>query len=240
LTTVAASIACLWLAHTSFERQKVWESPAALFADTISKNPRSFAAHGVYATALSTADDKEKALHHTLEAIRLMPDGGQNLRLDAAKLQVEIGRIDQAAAIMRAVEIPPGQEFSQRHRLLEVAMLQDFVGNKEAARDAYSRYSSVMPDDPRALNNLAWMLATDPRSTPAIRAEAVSRARRAVALDPSSHRFQGTLAVALLASGDVAQGRPQAEKAIAMAHAAGDAESIAKIRSWLEKTPASE
>lgn len=240
LATAAAGIICLWLAHASFERQKVWESPTALFADTISKNPRSFAAHGVYATALSTAGDKEKALHHTLEASRLMPEGGGKLGLDAAKLLVELGRRSEAAALMHTVEIPPGQEFNQRHRLLEVAMLQDFVGNTDAARDAYTRYLSVMPDDPRALNNLAWMLAADPRSASSDRAEAVSLARRAVALDPSSHRFQGTLAVALLASGDAAQGRPQAEKALAMAQAAGDDESIAKIRSWLEKTPASE
>lgn len=235
--TVAVALAlCLALAFGTFERQKAWASPEALFLDTIAKNPRSFAAHGVYATALSTAGDKEKALHHTLEAIRLMPDGGQNLRLDAAKLLVELGRKEEAAAILRPVEIPPGEASAQRHRLLETAMLQDFVGNTDAARAAYFLYLAVVSDDARALNNLAWILATDSGGSVADRKEAVSLARRAVAIDPAAHRNQGTLAVALLENGDAEEGRTQAEKAHAMARAAGDSESAALVEAWVKKS----
>jgi len=236
LACAVALAICLALAFFTFERQKAWESPETLFVDTISKNPNSFAAHGVYATALSSAGDKEKALHHTLEAIRLMPDGGQNLRLDAAKLLVELDRKEEAADILNTVEIPPGEEAALRHRLLESAMLHDFVGNTAAARTAYSRYLTVAAADSRAINNLAWILATSSESSVADRQEAVFLARRALAIDPSAHRNHGTLAIALLVNGDSAEGLAQAKKAITMARDAGDSESAALVEAWVKKS----
>lgn len=232
---IAASL-LLWLAYGSFQRQKVWESPETLFLDTISKNPASFVAHGVYATALATSGDKEKALHHTLEAIPLMHDGNPKLRLTAAKYFFDFGRFDEAAAMLQTIEISPGEDFIHRAHLYDFALLHDLLGNPPAARAAYFRCLAVMPDDPLSLNNLAWLMATDPRSTPAEKAEALAMARRAVAIDPSARHNQGTLAVALLVNGDLAQGRPLAEKTIARARNEGDEKSATLLEAWLRKT----
>jgi tetratricopeptide (TPR) repeat protein len=230
-----AAATCLAFAFGTFERQKAWESPEALFLDTITKNPRSFTAHGVFATALVADAQKEKALHHTLEAIRLMPDGGPKLPLTAAKFLLELGRKEEALAILQSVEISPGQQFIYRFHLFDYALLHDLLGNKAAARAAYSQYLTVVPEDPRALNNLAWILATDPRSSPADRAEALSLARRAMDIDSSDRLHSGTLAVALIVNGDTMQGRILAEKSIALSRAAGDEKSASLVEAWLPK-----
>jgi tetratricopeptide (TPR) repeat protein len=236
---VAASLA-LWLAFGSFERQKVWESPETLFLDTISKNPESFVAHGVYATALATAGDKEKALQHTLQAIPLMHDGSPKLRLTAAKYLFELGRMDEAAAMLQTIEILPEEEFTHRIHLYDIALLHDLLGSPAAARAAYSRYLAVVPNDPRAMNNLAWLMATDPQATPAEKAQALDMAWRAVNIDASARHNQGTLAVALLVNGDISQGRPLAEKTIARARNEGDEKSAMLLESWLLKTAPAE
>lgn len=230
---------CLAFGFGTFKRQGAWESPKTLFLDTIKKNPRSYAAHGVYATALSTAGDKEQALHHTLEAIRLMPDGGPKLPLTAAKSLFELGRLDEAAVILQSVEIPPAEQFIYRFHLFDYALLHDLLGNKAAARAAYSQYLTVAPEDPRALNNLAWMMATDSRSSPADRAEALSLARRAMDIDPADRRYSGTLAVALIVNGDTLQGRILAEKSISLSRAVGDEPSASLVEAWLPEPPPS-
>jgi Flp pilus assembly protein TadD len=120
--------------------------------------------------------------------------------------------------------------------LFDYALLHDLLGNKSAARAGYIRYLAVVPDDPRALNNLAWILATDPRSCPADRAEALSLARRAVEIDSSDRLHSGTLAVALIVNGDTRQGRILAEKSIALSRAAGDEKSASLVEAWLPKS----
>lgn len=92
-------------------------------------------------------------------------------------------RFDEAAA--RAAAQP--REGRVQHALGDLA---GRVRRIETAEAAYRRALEVAPDNPIALNNLAWLL----REQPTQRAEAVKLAERSVELDPDSPAAWDTLA----------------------------------------------
>ena len=72
---------------------------------------------------------------------------------------------------------------------------------KEAA-EAYEHALSLAPDNPEALNNLAWLYATSEDATLRNPVRALALARRAAALDPASHVLD-TLAECYFVNGDI-------------------------------------
>jgi Tfp pilus assembly protein PilF len=116
-----------------------------------------------------------------------------------------------------------------------LASLHVRLGNPREAARFYREALARRPDSAMELNNFAWFLATKPEATASERAEALSMARRAVEFDPSSHRFRGTLAVALLAEGHDEEAKAECQRAISMAREAGDSESVDELRARLRQ-----
>lgn len=114
-----------------------------------------------------------------------------------------------------------------------LASLLDSIGNQQRAAGFYRAILAQRPDSSKDLNNFAWLLANNPKATPAERLEAVSMARRAIELNPRQHRYQGTLAVALLASGQKDRAKEQGRYAVLLAREAGDKEAIEELQSKL-------
>jgi Flp pilus assembly protein TadD len=117
-----------------------------------------------------------------------------------------------------------------------LAMAQEKSGRPRDAIASYRQGLAANPRDGAILNNLAWLLATLGDGTAREREEAVEIANRAVAVVPESHRFRGTLAVALMESGRETEGREEAEQAMEMARKAGDEEAVETLERFMTKT----
>jgi len=90
----------------------------------------------------------------------------------------------------------------------------DQAGKFVEAQEEYREAVRLYPDDPVALNNLAWSLAANPRPELRNSQEAVRLARRAVELsDDQQATFIGTLAAAYAEDGQFNQAIETAERA---------------------------
>ena len=104
-------------------------------------------------------------------------------------------------------ENPDLQARTELARQLEKA--GKFAEAVQAYREAARRY----PNDPIALNNLAWSLAANPRSELRNGKEAVQLASKAVELTGQQPIFIGTLAAVYVEDGQFAKAVEMAKKA---------------------------
>ena len=116
-------------------------------------------------------------------------------------------RVHVAHAAARAAAQP--REGRVQHALGDLA---GRVRRIEAAEAAYRRALEVAPDNPIALNNLAWLL----REQPTQRAEAVKLAERSVELDPDSPAAWDTLAELRALTTDWSGALDAVERALAL------------------------
>ena len=114
------------------------------------------------------------------------------------------------------------------------------LGRHREAAARYREAVAIDPNDPAALNALAYLLASRPGSTGdgdavADAAEAVGLARRAcTATDDGDPAFLDTLATALAAGGEYAAAVGVADRALALAEKEGDEALAAEIRGHRE------
>ncbi len=107
-------------------------------------------------------------------------------------------------------------EPESRPRLLYLADQYQSAGNEQAAMEAYETLLVNNPDDPIALNNLAWMLKDRDL------ARAADLAERAVTLQPDSAAILDTYGWLLHLSGDRDRALAQLERAAELAPASSD------------------
>jgi tetratricopeptide (TPR) repeat protein len=87
----------------------------------------------------------------------------------------------------------------------------------------YRLLLAAKPDQPEALNNLAWLLATSPDAAVRDGAEAVRLAEQGCRLtDYKQAQMLGTLAAAYAEAGRFTEAVTTAQKAIELARAGGD------------------
>jgi arylsulfatase A-like enzyme/Flp pilus assembly protein TadD len=108
------------------------------------------------------------------------------------------------------------------------------TGKTEEAYKNFRKAISLQPNNTMYLNNFAWMLATNPKSTPQDRQEAVKLTLRAVKLTGGKiARIVDTLAVAYAANGNFTKAIDIAEKALQLA--AGNEELRKEINGRVER-----
>jgi tetratricopeptide (TPR) repeat protein len=98
----------------------------------------------------------------------------------------------------------------------ELAMLYHELGDVVKARRAYERVLAIDPDQPAALNNLAWLLVTAPDASAEDRREGMNLAKRAVAAERSAV-FLDTLAEAYWVNGFHEEAARAAREALGLA-----------------------
>lgn len=122
---------------------------------------------------------------------------------DLASLLSGLGRSDDAEqAFQQARELyerllgesPQVTEYQQG--LVRLASLRSAHGRNDEAEQIYQRLLELRPDSPAALNNLAWMLVSNPDAKLRDPARAVPIARRAVELSSQTGEYWNTLGVA--------------------------------------------
>jgi Flp pilus assembly protein TadD/mono/diheme cytochrome c family protein len=141
------------------------------------------------------------------------------------------GRVhDATREYARALEIDP--DYVDAH--YNFGLLLQATGKPAEAARHFRRAIAIEPLAPQAYNALAWLLATDPRSTPALRTEAVALAERAVQL--TSERDASaldTLAAAYAANGDFDRALAAATQALNTASRSGQTELAGEIQQRL-------
>jgi hypothetical protein len=225
----AALAACLIL---TAPQVKLWRDSETLFRHTLAVTTDNALAHVDLGFILAAQDGRiDEAMEHFAEAVRIRPnyvEGRNNLGL---MLAVK-GRLDEAIEQYR-LALATNPRLTRTHSLLGSALNQQ--GKKREAFAEYQAALDLEPDHLFALNDLAWMLATDPDPQMRNGARAVELAERAVRVtDSRSPQLIGTLAAAYAEAGRFADAVKTAEKAAATATAAGEPDLAARNREMLE------
>jgi tetratricopeptide (TPR) repeat protein len=236
------------------------------YAQAIAKNPDDADLHDTASKQLGLVGDKQRARSALERAVELQPNlmlanlTLAELAMDEGRT-ADASRMVQAADtfqtggteldVISATLLARGGEHGKAADLLEryvrrwpkdaralgiLASLHEFLGNQDRATALYRVALAQRPDSAFEMNNFAWFLATKENASSGEKAEAVSLARRATELRPQAHRYRGTLAVALLANGQVEQARSEGEQAITMARQAGDHEAVEELQKHLQAT----
>ena len=207
------------------------DDAVADFREAIRLQPQSGKAYYQLAGALAQQKKLEEARDNYLEALRCEPTLAE-AHTKLGKLLLLLGdKTNAMSHLYKAVRICPDDPESQYALGNELAQQQQFseaVIHLRAAVRAQPNYAS-------ALNDLAWLLAT--QTDPAVRnvPEAIRLAKRACELTWNKEPgLLATLAAAQSEAGQYPEAIRVTEEAVALAAAAHDERSVAQLRKRLE------
>jgi tetratricopeptide (TPR) repeat protein len=165
---------------------------------------------------------------HTIELYPTADEARGNLALALSNA----GRLDEAVAhfkiVLQSQADDPEMNF-------DIAVALNGLGKTKEAIQHYRHGLLAAPDSPDALNNLAWILATNPDAQLRNGRDAVDLAEKACRLtDNKRAMFLGTLAAAYAEAGRFTEAVPTAEQAIRLADVMNQPELAAKNRQLLE------
>jgi spermidine synthase len=201
------------------------------FAKALALDPNFADAHYNMGKALASQGKAGDAVVHLTEAVRIKPDySDANVLLGdllLAQGEAERAVARYAAALRTHPEDPIG------HAGLGSALAAQ--GKTAEAIDNLSRAVRLDPDYVKALNSLAWILATGSDSRYRDGARAVELARRACELTGYKHPLlMDTLAAAYAEAGEFDRARETAQRAISLARSAGRSQWAQDIETRLE------
>jgi protein O-mannosyl-transferase len=201
-----------------------------VFEDGLKFKADDVVVHFQYASLLLALGQAEPAALHFREVLRYAP-GNAEAHRRYGLLLLGSGQTQEAGEQFReAIRLQPGAEV---HYNLATALLQQ--GQPEQAVLEYRESLRLKPDSPAVLNDLAWVLAANASGRVRNGADAVSLAERACQLTQFREPLLlGTLAASYAEAGQFEEARSTAQKAIALAEAAGQAELAARNRELLE------
>ncbi len=156
----------------------------------------------------------EESIPHFRQVLQLKPDSSDAHNHLGIALHSS-GRLQEAARHYRdALAINP--EHAEAHGNLGRAL--ELSAETELAIEHYHEAIRLRPDWPTPYNNLAWILAVDPDRGSDERTEALTLAKRAVALtSPANVAILDTLGAALAAARRFEEAAKTAEHAIELA-----------------------
>jgi protein O-mannosyl-transferase len=194
-------------------------------------NPKLAGAHYGLGVALHHRGGTAEATEHLMTAIELAPDFWE-ARDELGLVLAEEGRsADAVGHLSEAVRLAPKNPTYRLH----LAAAWYSLGSAPEAVAQYREALTLSPDMTDALNNLAWILATSPKREIRNGDEAVRLAERACQLTQFRQAMMvGTLGVAYAEAGRFDEAVATAEKAAALAAAAGDTDVAGKSRAFAE------
>lgn len=242
----------LGLAVLANQRARVFASEEALWRDTVAKNPAAWCAHANLGWILAERQQYDQARAHLEASLAVRPENAQ-AHSNLGRLLSLQGKFAEAdAQFQEALQLKPrdadirkayasvlaeqGRRTDAIEQLREGLRLRSDPGmglelasllrETRQYRDAAAEYRQVLklkPDEPAALNNLAWLLATCPDAAVRDGAEAVRLAERACQLSGHNEaQSLGTLAAAYAEAGRFREAVSAAQKAVGLATASGD------------------
>ncbi|MCU0782907.1 MAG: tetratricopeptide repeat protein [Verrucomicrobia bacterium] len=226
--SVRGGLSCLLLlvlGALTWQQTHIYLTLETLWHDTLEKNPESWMAHNNLGSLLSGAGKSDEAIDHFKRAIQINPNqwvGYNNLGWEL----VGKGQFEEAIGhFSNAVHVLPA--YGLAHCNWGIAL--EGLGRTKEAILHYRKALRLNPQMPRALNNLAWILATHPEAEVRNGAEAVRLAERACQLtDYTLVILVGTLGAAYAESGRFEEAVATANRAAALATSAGNIELAEK------------
>ena len=187
--------------------------------------PKLFPPHRLLGNVLAAQGKADEAIAELLLALKIQPKDGDTRTVLGVEL-LNRGRIDEAAAqFTEAVRLQATNSLAN----YQLALIHQQRKQTRAAIECFRKALKAQPDWPETLNNLAWVLASSPDSTQRNGAEAVTLAERACQLTGFKEPLLvGTLAAAYAEAGRFPEAVSAAEKARALALAAGQKEIAQK------------
>lgn len=214
-----------------YDSQGKSEAALAQFFQAIHDDPGNVKARCGAGYILCAEGRWDEAVAQYQAALRLAPDLPK-AHFGLAEVLMKERRFDEARnEYQQALQADPG--IAEAH--YQLAAIDDAQGNAASAIAELKETVKLAPDWAMALNNLAWMLATQPE--PALRdgPEATRLALRAVILTGKSNPgMLDTLAAAYAESGRFNEAVTTAESAIQYASAAGQTNLVQEIETRLK------
>jgi len=207
-----------------------------LFAASLRLNPNNAQAHCNYGRALLLQGAPVQAEDEARSALKLKPESADAHTL-LARILVARGKPDEAVMHLRmALRVEPNIDTSLR--------LASLLGQTGHGREAVAQFRKVIatrPGDVEALNNMAWILATDSDDSIRDGKQAVQYAKQACEQTHYKEAIPlGTLGAAYAEAGQYEEAAAMAQKAIDMATAEGKSDFAQVNRQLLSLYKASQ
>jgi Flp pilus assembly protein TadD len=241
------------LAALAMLRAEVFLSEETLWRDTLNRNPAAWCAHANLGWILASQRKYDEARDHLMASLKLNPNNAQahanlgrvlalqghnaeaepefqaavrikpkdsEIRRSYASVLAEQGRKAESEKQLRALlQLQPDLEASSQL----ASLLYQTAKFGEAVAE-YRKLVAAKPDQPEALSNLAWLLATSPESGVRNGTDAVRFAELACRRTGYQRaQMLGALAAAYAEAGRFTEAVEATQKAIELARAGGDA-----------------
>jgi protein O-mannosyl-transferase len=205
------------LAHLLLTRGKLQQSVERGLA-ALRLKPDSAETHFQVGNALFLQGKLEPAVGHYRAALKSAPDSAA-VRLSLGKALAGLKHLAEAEAQLReALRLQPGNP--DAHQVL--ATIYKAQNRFREVRSEYEAVLRLVPDWPEVLNNLAWLLATQPSAELRDGARAVTLAGRACQLTGSTNLWLlSTLAAAYAEAGRYPEAVSTQQKVCDLAAAQG-------------------
>ena len=224
------AVASYNLGNALFQEGKVDEA-IVHYRRALEIRPGYAEAHYNLGNACRKNGNVEEAIVHYQKAIEITP-GYAEAHINLGNALFQEGKVDQAIAhFQEALEITPG--FAEVHCILGYALLQNRRADEAIVH--FQKALQIKPNYLEAQNNLAWVLATSPRSS-------LRNGNRAVELAQQADQLAGgenpnilrTLAAACAEAGRFGDARQSAQKAVELARAAGRPDLVEQLSGELK------
>jgi tetratricopeptide (TPR) repeat protein len=214
-------------------RQKGKEGDAmAEFQKTLQIEPGYAPAYVDIGNILLQNGQVDEAIASYQSALQISPDSAE-VHYNLGNALRQKGGVDEAIAhYQNALQINP--EYLDAHVNLGTAL-----GQKGRAAEAITQFQQALqisPTDPKAQNNMAWLMATCAEASLRNGGKAVELARQVNALTGGNNPVVlQTLAAALAETGRFGDARETVHKAIELARTAGQQDLAKKLNSELQR-----
>jgi Flp pilus assembly protein TadD len=207
-----------------------WHDTDRLFSHTLAVTGDNAGAEAGRGYGLEHEGRLSEAVGHFSKAMWLNPED-REYRLKTGELLSQLGEWSEAADTL-SVLLGKNPNDVGAHEDLGSAL--SHLRRYAEARQHWETALRFAPDDPRVLNNLAWLLATCPEARVRDGREAVALAEHACTLTQfKTTRFMGTLAAAQAEAGRFDDAIATARKACDLAAAHGETELFQRNQALL-------
>lgn len=183
----------------------VWRTSLSLYSHAIQATPENHLAHNNLANALIGQGKLQKAIFHSIEALRLKPNS-EKARFNLGTALARRGKLAEAIAEFReAIRIKP--DYAEAYNSLGVAL--GLQGEMEEAMASYYRALAIKPHLAEGRLNLGNLLADRGKL-----AEAIQHLREALRLRPESAEAHNNLGTALDKQGNLKEATAHFQEAL--------------------------